>query len=396
MLMSKGKQKIQAIILVLLVSVIAYAKITGPEPGYTGAPGDVGNCTACHDHPGQPNVGPGSVRIDGVPSVYQPGQVYTLTVTVQQSGRQRFGFQVTAIDPDGRKAGAFTSVDSFATQVLSESGFDARQYIEHTQAGTSASSSGSRTWPISWTAPSSDIGTIRFYVAGNAADNDGTNQGNDFIYLNTTSSDSTTSAVTLSLQSHPEGQTLSPGSKYTIGWNATGASNIDNIEVRYSTNNGEDNFPFANQIFFTTDPAVTSVEWTVPDVQTSQAVIRIRVGKKSGSAIEVKSGVFTISGSGDGSSAPKVLNASVSGKKLFVMGENFADGAAIYMCASCLSPAADGDKAKKVSNDSEHPTTMLVSKKAGKDIERGSAVKLQVKNPDGALSEPFTFTRPLE
>jgi hypothetical protein len=389
----KGKQKLQTVLIVLFVTIVAYARVTGPEPGYTGAPKDIGNCTACHDHPGQPGAGPGSVRVDGVPAVYQPGQVYTLTVTVQQAGRQRFGFQLTAIDVNDNKAGTLQSPTSDA-QVIAETGFGERQYIEHTQIGTIGQ--GNRTWQVRWTAPSSDIGTVRFFVAGNAADGDGTNQGNDYIYLNSASSDSPTSNVTLSLQSRPDGQTLTPGSMYTISWNITGASNIDNIEVRYSTNNGADNFPFAKQIAFIRDPAVTSVGWIVPDVQTSQAVIRIQVGKKSGSAVEVKTGLFTISGSGGGTSAPKIFNASVSGKKLFVTGENFTDGASIYMCSDCSTPAADGKKAKKVSNDFDLPTSLLVSKKAGKDIDRGGTVKLQVKNPDGTLSEPFDFTRPLE
>jgi hypothetical protein len=90
---------------------------------------------------------------------------------------------------------------------------------------------------------------------------------------------------------------------------------------------------------------------------------------------------------------PRINSASVSGKKLFVMGENFGDGATLYMCDSCETPAADGDKVKKVSNDSDHPDTVLVAKKAGKSIERGQTVRLQVKNPDGSLSDPFSFTR---
>jgi hypothetical protein len=393
MLMLKGRRQIQSFVLVLLGAVIVYAKVTGPDAGYTNAPRDIGNCTSCHDHPGQPNVGTGSVSIDNVPAVYQPGQQYVLAVTVRQSGRGRFGFQMTAIGSNDARAGTLESVAS-DSKVIPETGFGGRQYIEHTQQGTSGS--GSRTWQIRWTAPSADIGTVSFYAAGNAADDDGTNQGNDYIYTNSASSDSTTTSVTVALGSRPDGQTLVPGSKYTINWNSTGASNIDNIEVRYSTNNGLDNFPFANQIFFTTDPAITSVDWTVPNIQTSQAVIRVKIGKKSGSAVEAKSGAFTISGSGGGSAVPKILNASVSGKKLFVSGENFTEGASIYMCDACLAPATDGKKAKKVSNDSDLPTAMLVSKKAGKDIERGRTVKLQVKNADGTLSDPFDFTRPLE
>ena len=396
MLKVQGKQKLQAIILILLTAAVVYAKVTGPEAGYTSAPGDINSCVACHDTFHEANVGPGSVRVEGGPvnGVYQPGQQYTLNVTVQQTGRQRYGFQLTAIDLNGGKAGTLASI-SPDTQVNPDAGVGGRQYIEHMELGTFPIVPGSRTWQVRWTAPSTDVGTVRFFVAGNGANGDGTNQG-DYIYTNSASADSPSSNVTLSLQSRPDGQTLSPGSKFVINWGATGASNIDNIEVRYSTNNGADNFPFANQIFFTTDPTVTSVEWTVPNVQTSQAVIRVRVGKKSGSAVEVKSGVFTISGSGGGSPAPKILNAAVSGKKLIVTGENFMDGAAIYMCSGCSTPATEGDKAKKVSNDSDLPTSMLVSKKAGKQIDRGSTVKLQVKNSDGTLSDPSEFSRPLE
>jgi hypothetical protein len=93
------------------------------------------------------------------------------------------------------------------------------------------------------------------------------------------------------------------------------------------------------------------------------------------------------------SGPPTILSANVSGKKLIVMGESFGDGASIYMCEACETPSADGKKMKKVSNDSEHANTILISKKGGKEISRGQTVMLQVKNPDGTVSEPFSFTR---
>lgn len=391
----RGNRKLQIVLVMLFAAAFVYAYETGPDRGYTDAPGDIGNCTSCHDDH-MANSGSGRVSVGNIPAVYQPGQAYTLTINLQDASRRRWGFELTAIDKNGRRAGTLAPLDN--TTQVAMNGFPEsdRQYITHSTFGTFPGTAGGHTWQLQWTAPGADIGTVRFYVAGNAADNSGTNR-NDLIYTATASTESPTSNVTVSLQSRPDGTTLSPGSKYTISWSTTGESNIDNIEVRYSTNNGADNFPLAKQIAFITDPSVTSVEWTVPDVQTSQAVIRIQVGKKSGAAVEVKSGLFMISGSGgNGSSAPKIVEALVSGKKLYVMGENFGEGASIYMCAGCSTPATDGDKAKKVSNDSEHPTTLLVSKKAGKDIDRGSAVRLQVKNPDGTLSEPFDFTRPLE
>src|ERR1051325_9990465 len=128
-----GIQKLQLLVIFLAMSLVVYAKVTGPEPGYTNAPGDLGNCTACHDTFHTENVGPGSVNVTGGPigGIYQPGQQYTLNVTVQQSGRQRYGFQMTAIDKNLNRAGTFTALGE-DTQVLDDTGTGGRQYIEHT------------------------------------------------------------------------------------------------------------------------------------------------------------------------------------------------------------------------------------------------------------------------
>ena len=76
----------------------------------------------------------------------------------------------------------------------------------------------------------------------------------------------------------------------------------------------------------------------------------------------------------------KITSASVSGKKLFLSGENFLVGAVILL---------NGEE-EKTRNDDQNPSTMLICKKAGKKIKAGD--KLQVRNPDGTLSEEFIFT----
>lgn len=377
-----GKRKLQAILLVLFVTSVAYAKITGPDAGYTDAPGDLGNCTACHDTFVFPNVGPGSVNLSGAPSIYNPGQQYTLTVTVQQNNRHRFGFQLTALDQTGNRAGTLASVSS-DSQVNSETGFGGRQYIEHTQIGTTATGASSRTWTIRWTAPSTDIGTVSFWFAGNAADDDDTNQG-DYIYKNHNSSDSPTSAVTVSLQSDLGGVVLPAGSEYMLSWSVTGVSNIDNVEVRYSTDDGA-TFPISNKIFFTTDPSITSVNWTVPNTPTTHGVLRVLVGKKSGDAVQALSRAFTITGDGS-ASIPVISSASTSGKKLFVLGQNFSIDAIVEL---------DGNEVGTL-NDDNDPSHFLRCKKGAKKIAAGSTVTLTVRNPDGTTSAPFSFTRPLE
>ena len=78
--------------------------------------------------------------------------------------------------------------------------------------------------------------------------------------------------------------------------------------------------------------------------------------------------------------APKIVSASVSGKKLFITGENFHAGAVILL---------NGEE-QKSKNDEQNPQTILIGKKAGRWIKPGDRV--QVRNPDGTLSEQFIFT----
>ena len=145
---STSKQRLKILAAILFLSVVAYAKVTGPEASYTGAPGDIGNCVFCHDTFHEYNLGPGSVRVNDLPEVYSPGQQYTISVTTQQGGRTTFGFQLTAIDSLGNRAGTLANLDSSA-QVSSETWIGGRQYIEHTEVGTGAAIAGSRT-PSRW------------------------------------------------------------------------------------------------------------------------------------------------------------------------------------------------------------------------------------------------------
>jgi N-acetylneuraminic acid mutarotase len=76
----------------------------------------------------------------------------------------------------------------------------------------------------------------------------------------------------------------------------------------------------------------------------------------------------------------RITNALVSGKKLFVTGENFDPGAVILL----------NGVQQITGNDVENPKTTLIGKKAGKKVKIGD--KLQVRNPNGTLSEQFSFT----
>lgn len=364
--------------IILVIGLAVYASVTGPEARYTNAPGDIGNCVQCHDTFHEANVGPGSLRLNGTPPVYEPGQNYTFAVTVQQGGRQRFGFQLTAIDKDGNRAGSLTPLGG-DTQSNPDTGLGSRQYIQHTQPGANPTAAGTRTWQIRWTAPATDVGTVRFYVAGNAANGDGTNQ-NDHIYTTVALSESPTSIVSVTLLTNPAGQTLEAGSQFTINWSATNTSNIDSLELRYSTDDGA-TFPITHLIRSTTDASVSSHEWTVPNVATSQARIRLQAATTAGSAVEAISGRFTIAASG-GAARPQVESALVDGKVLFVTGRGFLMGAVVEL-------NGDDQKTRNMA-DFEHE---LKCKKAGKWVPIGVPVSIVVRNPDGQRSDPVPFTR---
>jgi uncharacterized protein (TIGR03437 family) len=169
------------------VPVLIYAYSGGPDPRKTGAPGD-GLCIECHGT--QANAGGGNVAI-AFPAglTYTPGTKQRLTVTVTDSAAKRWGFQLTArlaSNETNGQAGSFTPANA-STQVICEDGGPKTgtgcpaaaplEFIQHTQGGTGADS-----FAFDWTAPATDAGEVRFYVAGNAANGNGQNDTGDLIY----------------------------------------------------------------------------------------------------------------------------------------------------------------------------------------------------------------------
>jgi hypothetical protein len=80
------------------------------------------------------------------------------------------------------------------------------------------------------------------------------------------------------------------------------------------------------------------------------------------------------------SKTPVITGASVTGKKLFVCGENFVDGAVIFI----------NERKQKTANDGQNPSSRLIAKKSGKKVKSGDILRAQ--NPDGSLSREFIFT----
>ncbi|HSE17428.1 MAG TPA: PQQ-dependent sugar dehydrogenase [Pyrinomonadaceae bacterium] len=191
---SVNPRLIRLLLLASLLTVVAGVLLThnpgtppvhafsaGPPAGYTGAPQEEPEaCAECHV---PPDAGTGKISITA-PQTYVPGQTYPITVTHTNTDqtRLRWGFELTVLDTaSDEKAGELQSLDGL-TQVLNNAGpGSARQYIEHTAAGTFIGQHNGASWTFNWTAPPVDAGPVVFYAGGNQANNDGNTSG-DYIY----------------------------------------------------------------------------------------------------------------------------------------------------------------------------------------------------------------------
>ena len=165
-------------VLLLLFAVSSgnvFAFSGSPPDGLTGAPNEA-NCTQCHAG-NSLNATGGSLTLT-IPETYEPNEVYTIIIDLERSGQSRWGFEMTALDADGARAGTFAGDTAGNTQ-LSEA--NSKQYIKHTSVGTAQDTNDANGWKFQWTAPDTNVGPITFYAAGNAANGD-FNLTGDYIY----------------------------------------------------------------------------------------------------------------------------------------------------------------------------------------------------------------------
>ncbi len=160
------------------------AKISpGPPLGFTNAPGE-GNCTGCH-YTFALNSGAGKVQITGLPASYVVGQSYTVTVTVSHPTARAWGFELTALDPNGTSSTVGTLTPTNSSTTLKRDSSDSgqqRTYLSHNgETGVAQGKTGSNSWAFTWTAPASAVGDVTFYAVGNAANNQ-ISPEDDYIY----------------------------------------------------------------------------------------------------------------------------------------------------------------------------------------------------------------------
>ena len=205
------------------------AASTGPSPSFTNAPNE-SNCTACHST-FPVNSGTGSVVISGLPANYLPGQQIPLRVTVNDDTGVLFGFQTTAVEQNGDRAGGFVVPESSPVPIMQiVNGFvgdQNRQYIEHTVQGITPTVSGTKSWDFIWTAPPRRVGKISFFAAGNAANSDSSSD-NDQIYTTSRSTLSGSAIASFDGDQASDFSVFHPGNGtwYSISSDGTGEKHI--------------------------------------------------------------------------------------------------------------------------------------------------------------------------
>lgn len=193
------KKSTQLVLLTLLMVVgantLVITNTAQPAAGHTGAPGE-NTCTAAGCHNGTANS-TSLIVLNTAPSGqlatgYTPGTDYNIFINVQDlatpaTSQPKDGFQVTVLDSNNNFAGAFTVTNANSTSKTTTFG---REYIGHKNA-TSTSA-----WTFRWTAPAVGTGPVRFYVAANRSNSNGSDSGDNIYNQSFTFSESAVNPCT--------------------------------------------------------------------------------------------------------------------------------------------------------------------------------------------------------
>ncbi len=170
------------IVLLLLTINQTPSKSNASSPPliYAGSPTTAPLCaeSGCHGG-GQINVGPGNITItsSAVNNLYYTDSTYTITYTVNESGRTSFGFESVVLNGSLNPIGTFSIINS--SNSFTTTGSSGRIYVGHRYAGSNNS------WTVKWKAPSTLGGPVTFYACGNAANGNGSADAADHIYKST-------------------------------------------------------------------------------------------------------------------------------------------------------------------------------------------------------------------
>lgn len=164
-------------LLLIPIAVLLSSYADGPPPARTAAPGEL-SCFNGYCHSSfLANSGPGQLSLAATTgdTLFIPGQTVALSVALSDSGKQAFGFSISARHAvSGHEVGSWV-LPNDGQQLKSE---DGRQYLMHDSAQVQPDQG---SWALQWQAPDTLLAPVTFYLAAVGANGDGTRQG-DHVY----------------------------------------------------------------------------------------------------------------------------------------------------------------------------------------------------------------------
>jgi hypothetical protein len=333
----------------------------------------------CHDTFGL-NEGLGRVDILDLPKVYQPGQRIKIRVSVNQNRpmAKRWGFQITALDQREQFAGQFMLTDTTATQLLVRG---ARNYVQQTTAGAVSANADRREWTLEWVAPASDIGPVTFYLAGNAADGDGSTMS-DMIYTSAEQIGAPSDPV-VTLTTPNGGETLQAGKTFKISWESTNAQR-HNLLFQAQ---GVGDIP--RPIVMGLAAETREFEWTVPQTSTMRGrVIVVAEGPQGRADSDSSDRDFVVMDT-PVIPGPQVATIAVTAKKITLTGSGLEAGTRLMVNGvGFVMPPQLKQTTKFIQKG-----TATNGRTINELLPVGQPAKLRLVNPNGGVTE-LNYTRP--
>lgn len=184
-------------IALMLDSTNTYSEPSGAPERCSGSPADGQTCANTDCHNGTATERDGMITSDIPSTGYIPGTVYTISVSITQSGVAKWGFAISPQTDAGNVIGTLAITSTTTTQLKSSG-----NYVTHKTAGNSGS--GSKSWSFHWTAPSAGTGDVPFYASVMAANNNGNENGDATFTDVYTVSEDITASIGSSLESNSE------------------------------------------------------------------------------------------------------------------------------------------------------------------------------------------------
>lgn len=155
-----------------------------PPPAHTGGFGEP-TCHICHAE--YELDGPyGSVSLEDVPEVAEPGSTHRVRVVVEAEGTVAAGFQLSARASDGVQAGRLRAVDDRVRVTPGATPAGDVLFAHQTQAGSTGPERVRTTWTVEWVAPAASTEVV-WSLSANSANGDNSPFG-DLVWTTTASS----------------------------------------------------------------------------------------------------------------------------------------------------------------------------------------------------------------